>query len=70
MRIQKHGWTNDSQFRSFTDKKLLRVQKLTKGVGFLGKGFTDKKLLRVQKQPRLKIEVSFSFTDKKLLRVQ
>ncbi len=34
---------------SFTDKKLLRVQKPYSRNGFNMSGFTDKKLLRVQK---------------------
>ena len=54
----------------FTDKKLLRVQKLHYSLFFVNSCFTDKKLLRVQKQGLVDGIGSMSFTDKKLLRVQ
>jgi len=54
----------------FTDRKLLRVQKLLQALKDSKDSFTDRKLLRVQKLERPYSFWQDGFTDRKLLRVQ
>ena len=54
MRVQKLNASNTNKIKSFTDRKLLRVQKPVINIHLFKICFTDRKLLRVQK-PQIKL---------------